>query len=210
MNNSMKFASVEIKNKKRRNIMKIETPLKKFSLWLLASFAAVVVMNMPALASTDTVHLDIHVSINASKSLALGTTSYNFGAMSVNTSSVSASAIVVTNDSAALQETYTVQGANATGGNGWTLASSTGTIDQYVLGVQFASSQPSNDDTTWASSRTTVSAVACSNSQFAGDQSCYQVPASGATTRNLWLRMITPLYVSDTVQKNATITLAVQ
>ena len=57
--------------------------LKKFSLWLLASFAAIVVMKMPAFASTDTVHIDIHVSISAAKSLAIDTTSYNFGALAV-------------------------------------------------------------------------------------------------------------------------------
>ena len=192
--------------------MKIETRFKKFSLWLLASFVAIVVMKMPAHASTNTVHLDIHVSINASKSLALGTTSYNFSALAVNTSSVSASAIVVTNDSTALQETYTVQGANATGGNGWTLNSSTGTVDNYVLGLQFATAQPSNVDSSWTTSLTSLSVVACTDTQFGGGsgQSGFQVPAFGATARNLWLRMITPLYVSDTTQKNATLTLAVQ
>ena len=192
--------------------MKIETRFKKFSLWLLASFVAIVVMKMPAHASTNTVHLDIHVSINAAKSLSIGTTSYNFGALAVNTSSVSAAAIVVTNDSTALQETYTVQGANATGGNGWTLNTSTGSLDNYVLGVQFASARPSDDDTTWSSSLASVSAVACSDSQFgAGSgQSGYQVPAVGSITRNLWLRMITPLFVSDAVQKDTTVTLAVQ
>src|ERR1700753_3778619 len=79
----------------------------KIGLWAAFVMAAFVSSKAPAYASTNTVHLDIHVSINASKSLALGTTSYNFGALSVNTSSVSASAIVVTNDSTALQETYT-------------------------------------------------------------------------------------------------------
>ena len=190
--------------------MKIETQLKKFSLWLLA-FAVVAVMKMPVLASTDTVHLDIHVSINGSKSLALGTTSYDFGAMNVNTSSVSAAAIVVTNDSAALQETYTIQGANATGGNGWTLNTTTGTVDNFVLGAQFSTTLPTNVDATWSSSLLTTSIVAASGTQFAGNQNALNIsPAAGVNTRTLWLRMITPLYVTDTVQKDMTITMAVQ
>ena len=169
----------------------------------------------PAHASTNTVHLDIHVSINASKSLSMPTTSYNFGVLSVNTSSVSATSIAVTNDSAALQETNTIQGANATGGNGWTLNTTTGTIDNYVFGVKFSSSTPApaNVDSAWTTSLTSLSVVACSDTQFgdgvhgnAGDQ----VSPVTATTRNLWLRMITPLYVTDTTQKNITITLAVQ
>lgn len=187
----------------------------KIGLWAAFAMAAFVFLKAPAYASTNTVHLDIHVSINASKSLALGTTSYNFGALNVNTSSVSASAIVVTNDSGSLQETYTIQGANATGGNGWTLNSSTGTVDNYVFGVKFSSSTPApaNTDATWSTSLTSLSIVACSDTQF-GDgvhgNAAYQVPPVGTTTRNLWLRMITPLYVTDTVQKNITITLAVQ
>ena len=57
--------------------------------------------------------IDIKVSISATKSVAVNTTYYHYGALGVNTSSVSATAIVVTNDSAALVETYTLQGANA-------------------------------------------------------------------------------------------------
>ena len=128
--------------------------LKKFGLWLIAAFVAVVVGRTPAHASTDTVHIDIHVSISASKSLAINTTSYNFGALAVNTSSVSASAITVTNDSGALLETYTMQGANATssgGGTTWNIAASTGVIDQYVLAFQSSSQlplMPANADST--------------------------------------------------------------
>jgi hypothetical protein len=56
--------------------------------------------------------------------------------------------------------------------------------------------------------------VACSATQFgngtAAESGLNVSSAAGSKNRNFWLRMITPLYVTDTVQKNITITLAVQ
>jgi hypothetical protein len=203
------------KTEKRRTTMKSALKHKiKAGLWTALVATVCIFVKAPAHAATPSASLDIHVSINASKSLTLGTTSYDFGALAVNTSSVSAAAIVVTNDSGSLQETYTLQGANATGGSGWTLNTTTGTADNYVLGGMFSTAQPTNDPATWSSSLMTTSAVACSATQFgngtAAESGLNVSPLTASKNRNFWLRMITPLYVTDTVQKNITITLAVQ
>lgn len=180
-----------------------------------AAFAAVVAALFAAGAAqaATSQNLDITVSINAAKSLSVGTTSYDFGAMSVNASSVSAVAIVVTNDSGALIETYTVQGANAAsteGGTTWTLAASPGT-DQYALGAQFSSARPADADGSWASDALTTAAQTATATVLgngtAGESGAAVMPSA---TRNLWLRMKTPTAVSDTTQRKATITLAVQ
>ena len=186
---------------------------RKRRLWRLVAGLSIVVafwgLSSPAHANT----LDIKVSINASKSLSAGTTTYDYGAQTVNASTVSATAIVITNNSGALVETYTLQGANAAstqGGTTWTLASSTGT-DQYALAAEFSNAAPTNVAANWASDDLTTSVVACSATQFgngtAGESGAAVVPAA---TRNLWFRLRTPGTVSDTTQHLAVVTLAVQ
>jgi hypothetical protein len=191
--------------------------LKKFSLWLIAGFAAILVMKTPAQAYTPSVGIDIHVSISATKSLGVNTTSYNFGALGVNTSSVSASAITVTNDSGGLLETYTLQGANAAsvgGGTTWNIAASTGAIDEYVLAGQFSTAAPANTDTDWNSDVLTTSAIPATDTTLGNGTHAQAAngisPLSGSNTRSLWFRMITPLFVTDVTEHKATLTLAVQ
>src|SRR5262245_61643665 len=96
----------DVTQNKRRNNMKTHTLLKKLSLWTIAAVVALVVAKAPAHAATSAA-IDIHVSINATKALTVGASFYNFGALGVNTSSVSATAILVTNTSGAIAETYT-------------------------------------------------------------------------------------------------------
>ena len=158
-------------------------------------------------------NLDITVSINAAKSLSVNTTFYDFGALSVNVSSVSLSSITVTNNSGALIETYTLQGANAAstgGGTTWTLAASPGT-DIYALAGQFSTAQPNNFDASWASDDLTTSAIVGTATVLgngtAGESAAAVVPSA---VRGLWFRIKSPTVVSDTTQRKATLVLAVQ
>ncbi len=193
--------------------MKTHISFKKLSLWLIAMFVALVAAKAPVYAFTPSKSIDIKVFINASKSLNIGTTFYDFGLMNVNTSSVSATSILVTNDSGGLQETYAITGANAastSGGTTWTLAASTGAIDTYVLGAQFSTAMPANTDATWNTSISSITLGNCSATQFGNTV----LAQSGSTvapnaTRNLWFRMITPVLVTDPSQRNATITVSV-
>src|SRR5262245_28101588 len=96
-------------NQKRRHTMNnIHTSLTK-GLRALALGAALFVAAAAHQADAGVLsqNLEIHVSINAAKSLSAGTTYYNFGQLTPNVSSVSASALVITNDSGSLVETYT-------------------------------------------------------------------------------------------------------
>ena len=190
--------------------------LRKTGLWLLALGVLGLTHVVTSHAATSAA-IDIKVSISATKSLSIGTTHYNFGALAVNTSSVSASAIAVTNDSGSLLETYTLQGANAAstgGGTTWNIAASTGVIDEYVLAGQFSTAAPANDDTDWDNDALTTSAIPATDTVL-GNGTHAQAgngvsPLAGSNTRNLWFRIITPLYVTDVTQRNATLTLAVQ
>jgi hypothetical protein len=186
--------------------------LQRLSLGLVVGTLGLVTFAKPAHAATSQ-NLDITVSISATKSLSAGTTFYDFGALAVNSSSVSATAIAVTNDSGALIETYTLQGANASstgGGTAWTLAAAPGS-DQYALAAQFSTARPTDADGSWGSDDLTTSAIAASSTVLgngtAGESGASVAPAAA---RNLWFRMKTPTSVSDTTQRKATLTLAVQ
>ena len=164
-----------------------------------------------AQAYTPSQPLDIRVSISASKSLAVSTTYYNFGALAINSTNVSASSITVTNDSGGLIETYTIQGASATAvtaGTDWGLAASTGT-NQYAMDAQF--SNPGSIQTAWTSDALSFTATPCTAEVFgntSGSESGLNVSPSGV--RGLWFRIKTPSAVTDTAEHKATITLAVQ
>jgi hypothetical protein len=166
----------------------------------------------PPVEAADSAALDITVYILATKSLSVNTTSYDFGGMSVNTSSVSTTSVIVTNTSTGLIETYTIQGASATstaGGVDWILAASTGT-DTYALSAQFSTARPADADGNWGTDALTYSPQTCTSAVFGNDVAAQ----SGASVdpgaqRNLWFRIKTPGIVSDTTQHKATITLAV-
>ena len=116
----------------------------KIILWCMGMMFAVAAFHSPAKAATSAV-IDIRVSINATKSLTVGATTYNYGPLAVNISSVSSS-ILVTNASSSIIETYTLLAGNAVSdaaGTDWTLAASTST-NQYALGAQFSTAQPAN------------------------------------------------------------------
>ena len=180
-------------------------------LWLGLGALALVALAVPAHAGNT---VNITVSINATKSVTVTQTAYDFGALAVNVSSVAASAITVTNDSGGLIETYRVQGSNAaptTTGATWNLAAAPGS-DEYALQAMFTTARPADNDTAWAANdNLTTSAQTCSVNQFGDEANAGQSGASvnPAATRNLWFRIKTPTIVSDTNEKQATVTLSV-
>ena len=186
--------------------------LNKVGLGLIGAALGMFAMATPALA-VNPQSLDITVSINATKSLSVNTTTYGFGALAVNISSVSLSSITVTNDSGALIETYTLQGANgiSVGGTNWTLAASPGT-DIYSLAAQFSTAAPDDVDAAWASDDLTTSAIVATTGGVLGNGNAAQAGAAVVPSgiRGLWFRIKTPTVVSDATQRKATLTLAVQ
>jgi hypothetical protein len=185
--------------------------LRKLSLGLIGAALGLILMARPAHAA-DPHSLDITVSILVTKSLHVNTTYYDFGAMSVNTSSVSTTSIVVTNNSGGLTETYTIQGASATstgGGTNWALSTTTGT-DVYALAAQFSTARPADDDSAWTTDDLDYNATTATSGTLgngvAGESGTGVDPLE---TRNLWFRIKTPGVVSDTTQHKATLTLAV-
>ena len=168
-------------------------------------------------ASTDTVHVDIHVSITAAKSLAANTTSYNFGALPVSSAAVAGSSITITNDSGTLIESYSVQGGNAISqgaGTNWTLAASPA-VDTYQLDAQFGNARPALADGSWTYDNITAAVGPCSTDQTFGNnvsgESCFQVsPLVSVKDRALWFRLKTPTAVTNPNEHIATVNISVQ
>ena len=188
--------------------------MKKISLWTLGAVFALASLSADVQAATsDTI--DINVSISGTKSvLVSGTTYYDFGALAVNTSSNSASAIVVQNNSTVFIETYTITGANAisdAAGTDWTL-NSAGTQggDQYGLGAQFGTARPDNVDGTWTDDYLDTAPITC-NATILGNGTEAEGGSNVATsaTRNLWFRMKTPTTVTDGGGHTTTVTVSV-
>ena len=196
----------------------MKTVITKLSLTLvgMAMFGLTFVGHAQAFLNPG--FIDIKVSISATKSLAIGTTNYNYGALGVGVSSVSSS-ILVTNDSGGYIESYSLQGADADingGGDVWALAASTSAAtDDYALAAQFSTAQPSDADGSWGSDNLTTGTQNCTTHDTFGNttagQSCFQVsPVTGSKTRNLWFRIKTPGVISNIGQHLAVITLGVQ
>jgi hypothetical protein len=162
-------------------------------------------------------YLDIKVSIASNKSLSAGTTIYNFGGIALNTSSNSATALVITNDSGSYVENYRLQAANAisdTGGQNWTLDTST-SPNHYALAGQFSTARPDNADATWdATDYMTSSPQTCTDTQFGngtlGEAGNTVSPLAGSRDRNLWFRIHTPDVSTGTEGRTAQVTLSVE
>ena len=184
-------------------------------LWLALAALAVmaVASDVKAAFPNPTQALDIRVSINAQKSLEVGTTWYNFGAMPISSTVVSGSSIAVWNDSGGLVETYTLPASSAIalgGGTNWVLAAAAGQ-DQYALGAQFAAGTGADIQGAWTTDALTYYAVACTDEVFGNTthaEAGYQVGPAGM--RYLFFRIQTPSAVTDTKYHLATVTLAVQ
>src|ERR1043165_4119700 len=80
-------------------------------------------------ATTATVA--VSVTISGAVSVTASPNTYSFGSLATNTGSISATSIVVTNNSTAFRETYSLSASNTAPDN-WVLAATPGT-NQFVL-----------------------------------------------------------------------------
>ena len=180
--------------------------------WLISAAFLLFALSGHVRAATSD-NIDIHVSIAGTKSVFVtGTTTYDYGALSVDTSSVSVSSIQVQNNSPVFIETFTITGSNAisdTGGTDWTLAASTGT-NQYALAGQFSDTRPADNDGAWASDDLSTSASTCSATDHGNGTEAEGGSNVGISAiRGLWFRLKTPGTVTDGDQHTITVTVSV-
>lgn len=166
--------------------------------------------------AASTASVVLKVSISNTKSFSVDISTWNFGAMAANATSVSSSPITVTNDSGGVTETFQLQFSTPTvAPSGWLPSASwnTTTPENYVLGGQFSDTQPPNADGSWGSDIITTSLQSCTQSVFGNGtlaESGSSVPANSSNTRKLWFRIETPASTTDATQHNIYVTLSMQ
>ncbi len=190
--------------------------MKHLSLWLLGATFALVGLSQQVRAA-DYVDIDIHVSINATKEVTVDTSYYNFGAININSSSNSVSALVIHNNSTGLTQTYTIIGGTATSdasGTDWNLVTSSDSIgsNTYAMAAVFTDAgRPGNTEALWVQDYMRVDQyITCTVNVF-GDGSTNDegVDVAPGDDRNLYFRIHTPVATDDGGAHTATIRLSV-
>jgi len=166
-----------------------------------------------ALAYTVSDTIGVKVTVTGNLSVSITEEEYQFGTLSANFTSVSTSAVTVTNDSDGYTEDYQMKATNTTS---WTLAATQGE-DTFCLAAQFSTSQPSNADGSWTDDDLTTSDQPCSADTFGNGtagEAGIDVPANAGTgsDRSLWFRIKTPSTVKTGAgtEQTSTVTVTAQ
>ena len=199
-----------IKKTQRRHTM--YSLIKKTSQWILGAMIVAFAFAGQTQAATSQ-NIDIKVSISGDKSvLIVGATTYDFGALAVAGSSVSASAITVRNDSTVFVQTYIVTGAHAisdTSGTDWTL-DTTPAADTYALAAQFGTARPDDLDGDWTSDDLSTAPSTCSATVHGNGTEAQGGSNVGLSAdRSLWFRLKTPTSVTSADGHTITVTVSV-
>ncbi len=150
---------------------------------------------------------DITVTVTCRKlSVGVSPTSYAFGTVNEGTTTVAASAIVVTNDGN-VAETYQIKLTNP---GGWTaIQAGTPGTDQYMLSAIFhGATAPLTGD--FADNDALGTAyVTCSATVFAKDTSPPEtgVGVAAGAERRLWFRFVAPSYSTVGTPQSITVTI---
>ena len=185
----------------------------KWKVWLFLLSIFLLSETPKALALTQEA-LVIKVSISAAVSFTVDKSTWNFGAMAADSTSVSTAPIVVSNNSGGLSQTYRLQFSTPTvSPAGWLPGASwnTTTAETFVLGAQFSTAQPANADGSWGSDIVTTSLQSASSTVFGNTvagESGQTVP--NAEDRSLWFRIETPATTADPSSHDIYVTLSVQ
>ncbi len=161
-------------------------------------------------ASTANTTLKVTVGVNLS--VAIGSATYDFGALGTNQAAISTGAIPVTNDSAGLTEDFQIYGSSTAS---WNPGVSTNTVENTfnlrVLISTQASPAPAYND--FATTNTGLlngpeNAVNMSAANVGWYASGHANNMIAGTTKYLWFRLITPASISagNNVQQSMTVT----
>jgi len=142
---------------------------------------------------------DISVTVTVTSVSVTATGTYAFGGVLVSSSTVSGSAITVTNNGN-VAETFSLKLTNP---GGWTAVITAPGAEEYRLSAMF---DGDGAGMVWvpANHSLTTSSVASTGTVFAGDETGAAVAAAG--TRSLWLKFEAPSSTSTTTQQTITVT----
>jgi len=135
------------------------------------------------------------------KSVSIAETSYDYGSLDIESSSITASIIKVTNDGN-ITGTYEIK---CSGSADWDVGSGTPAPDQFRLLAIFNSVQPADVDFSTKTDYLVTSNRTSSATVFSGNQTGKDVPAS--SDRNIWFKLQMPSNSSTFDQQIITVTI---
>lgn len=151
---------------------------------------------------TDT--LTVKVRITPAISVNITETELSLGDVAAGGTKVSAAAVTVTNNGSGANETYSLSLSNP---SGWTASQTAAGVETYILNAAFDADGAgiSWNNTNHALSTT---AVPCSATKFAGDQTGAVVPYNAA--RKLWFQFKAPTATSVSTEQGIVVTITAQ
>jgi hypothetical protein len=162
--------------------------------WKVALAAAVVAIGLSRAQAANPVEATITVTPVATLDLAISPTTYAFGSLDVNTSSVTATALTLTNNSQVNVSVNKVIHAQSSPA-GWT-AGTSATNDTYVLYVATAAARPADG----AFGADHLLGAQNNSTALRGEGGGTPVLANAATA-DLWFRLVMPTGVTDTTPR---------
>lgn len=168
--------------------------------FLLTGVIAAAFLTLTATAqAAPTANINVTVTIQNLSVTATGPIA--FGVVTASSQTVSTVASTVTNDGN-VTETYSL---SLTDPAGWTAVSGAPGAEQYALLAMFNTVQPAVGGFTIADHAMTSLPVACSATEFAGDQTGLSLAPT--TVTSLWFRFDAPTTTTVTTQQTIVVTI---
>lgn len=170
---------------------------------LLSTMLTCYVIPKAEAAPTDSLAVKVTVTPSISVSITEGT--LMLGSVAAGGTKVSATAVTVTNDGSGVNETYSLSLANPAGT--WTASQDAPGVEVYVLNAAFSDNV---SGITWnvTNHALSTSAVVCSATKFAGDQTGISVPYNA--TRKLWFQFKAPTATTVSAEQDIVVTVTAQ
>lgn len=145
----------------------------------------------------------VKVTILSSLSVDISEAELSLGSVNVGSTTVSAAGVTVTNNGSGIAETYSLSLSNP---SGWTASQTAAGLETYVLNAAF----DADGSLSWDAANQGLSTVpvACSATQFSGDQTGEAVPYNQA--RTLWFQFAAPTATTVTTEQGITVTVTAQ
>ena len=137
--------------------------------------------------SSDTMTLT--VTVTAALDVTIYATTYDFGTVALNSTSISTTSTAVRNTSSNAVETYNLK--VSAGSSGWTIADSTGTKDYVRIQAIWNTSQPASI-TDGTSYNLDIAGKTCDGTLFAGNETHKGKSVDPNDQELLWFKLWTP------------------
>lgn len=170
---------------------------------LLLTLFCVLALSISAYAaSSDSV--TVKVTITPALSVDIAEANLAFGAVNIASTTLSSSAVTVTNNGSGINQAYSLSLTNPAG---WAASQTTAGPETYILNAAFDSD---GAGITWAEASHALSTTpaVCTATKFSGDQAGVNVPYNAV--RKLWFQFKAPTATAVTTEQNIILTVTAQ